>query len=508
VPGWPTVDRAGDRELAALLRHADPGAPERLYTAYGERLYDYARSLLGEHDRAADAVHDALVTAQERVDRLRENTRLRAWLYALTRFQAMARLSHRGAPRTPPPAPEDPADPELTDLVRETLGELSGRETLELSVRHGLTPAEAGAVLGLTSRQTAARLARARDQLENAAAAVVLARNGRAHCPALSAMLDSWEGPLSPPLRRRLSGHIGGCEVCTERRHRQVAAERLLDLLPLVYPPLALKHRVVGTCADPELGRTRTLIADRGDGFDRAGFPLVPRRRRPRRLAPVALVGACLLAAAGVTVVLNGQQGAPTAVRVLPSATPDEDYATDDPEPVPETEAAPTPRFTGGRTDTPAPSGRPPIRVATTRPPAPPTTRRPIASAARLSATCPSVIETEAGVRLLARHATITWSAGASAGLGVSPTGGSIRAGGSVTVRVTVEDPGGAGSGTVSFSSNGGGARCSLSWRGDEPTLPVPSDEPTPDPEPTQTPTGPSDTASAASAPADPEDGS
>lgn len=300
MPGWPTVDRGADQELVEALRRADTDAPAKLYDSYAERLHDYAYLLGRERDVAADAVHDALVTAQGCVDRLREPARMRAWLYALTRFQVRARLARRsGTPSGGLPLPDlgEQDDPELAELVHETLGELSKgqREVLELSLRHGLTPPEVGAVLGLTSRQSAARLGRARDQLENAAAAVLLARTGRAHCPDLSAMVDSWEGPLTPLLRRRLSGHISGCEVCTEGRRRQVSVGRLLGMVPVAYPAISLRRRVIDTCVSPGLDQTRVLITDRGDDLDRSGFPVPAerrsRRRRPRRVGPLLQIG-------------------------------------------------------------------------------------------------------------------------------------------------------------------------------------------------------------------------
>ena len=175
---------------------------------------------------------------------------------------------------------DDPGERELAALVHEAMAELSGqeREVLELSLRHDLGSGEVGAVLGLTSRQVTARLGRARDHLENAAAAVVLAKVGRAHCPDLSAMVDSWEGPLTTMLRRRLSAHIGRCEVCVERRDRHVSAGRLLDLVPLAYPPLSLRRRVIETCVNPELGEERAAIAAE-NGFDKAGFPTAAERR-------------------------------------------------------------------------------------------------------------------------------------------------------------------------------------------------------------------------------------
>ncbi|MEU3167517.1 sigma-70 family RNA polymerase sigma factor [Streptosporangium sp. NPDC006930] len=284
MPGWPTVGRTDDQRLVEALRRADtadPVAPASLYDSYAERLNDYAHSLLGDRETAADAVHDALVTAQGSVDRLREPGRLRAWLYALVRIRC-ADAGH-GGPRgavPPPDIHDDPGERELAVLVHEAMTELSvqEREVLELSLRHDLGSGEVGAVLGLTSRQVTARLGRVRDHLENAAGAVVLAKVGRAHCPDLSAMVDSWEGPLTTMLRRRLSAHIGRCEVCVERRDRHVSAGRLLDLVPLAYPPLSLRRRVIETCVNPESREERAAIAAE-NGFDKAGFPTAAERR-------------------------------------------------------------------------------------------------------------------------------------------------------------------------------------------------------------------------------------
>ncbi|UBU11691.1 RNA polymerase sigma factor [Nonomuraea gerenzanensis] len=506
MPGWPTVDRAGDQELVEALRRAESAAPATLYDSYAERLHDYAFTLSGRYDVTADSVHDALVTAQGCVARLREPGRLRAWLYALTRFQVRARMARRsGTPSGGMPLPELPepgehGDRELTGLVHEALGELSKaqREVLTLSVRHGLTPSEVGAVLGLTSRQSAARLGRARDHLENAAAAVVLARTGRAHCPDLSAMLDSWEGPLTPLLRRRLSGHISGCEVCTEGRHRQVSAAKLLDMTPVAHPPISLRRRVIDTCVRPELDETRVLITDRGDSFDRAGFPVPAdrgaRRRRPRRLAPLVLAGACLLAATGAVVVMNGVgTSGTTTLRPIPSpAAPAEESPA--PEPVieeDEPEATPTPTPTPSASRTPSPRITPPAaapRRSSRQAAAPTTSRRRPVPAARLRTSCPQTIVGVARIGLGARHAAVSWVATASQGLDVHPASGSVRAGASVTVLVTVAEPNAAGSGRVTFTSNGGTATCSLSWQGDDDPEP-PTDDPTATGEPSESPT-------------------
>ncbi|GGS76501.1 sigma-70 family RNA polymerase sigma factor [Nonomuraea spiralis] len=511
MPGWPTIGRADDQELVEALRRADTDAPATLYDSYGERLYDYALSLIGDREAAADAVHDALVTAQGCVERLKEPGRLRAWLYALTRFQVRARMAHRstppgGVPRVEPAGAPDAELAELAGLVRETLGELSGneREIVELSLRHGVTPAEVASVLGLTSRQAATRLRRARDQLENAAAAVVLAKTGRAHCPDLSAMVDSWEGPLTPLLRRRLSAHIAGCEVCTEGKHRRVSATRLLGLVPVEFPPLSLRRRVIDTCVNPQRDQTRTLITDRGDNFDRTGFPVAAerrsRRRRPRRLGPVVLAGACVLAATGAVVVMNGADSgrtAPAAMRQAPtpapsaSASPSVDERTVTPEPALDDELTPepTPSPSASKTSAPAaPTTRPTARRSGGRPAVPTTGRRRPVPVARLGTSCPASIEGAAKIRMRARNASVSWVATASQGLDVFPATGSIKAGGSVSIWVTVIDPSAAGRGRVSFTSNGGTASCSLAWNADRAPQPDPPSDPPASPEPSEAP--------------------
>ncbi|GAA5055680.1 RNA polymerase sigma factor (sigma-70 family) [Thermocatellispora tengchongensis] len=515
MPGWPNAGRADDHKLAEALRRMDAHAPASLYDAYAERLHDYACSLLRDEQAAAEAVHDAIVTAHASAGRLGEAAKLRAWLYALVRFQCAARERGRvtpphGAPvrEEPRGVEEPPADPELTDLVHDVLTELSRdeREALELAARHGLTPAEVGAVLGITSRQAGTRLGRAREHLELAAAAVLLARNGRAHCPDLSAMLDSWEGPLTQILRRRLSGHIGGCEVCTELRHRQVSAEKLLDLVPVAYPPLSLRRRVIDTCVNPEREQTRTVIMQRTEQTDKSGFPVTVERRsrrRPRRLTPVVIAAVCLLTATGAVIVVSGQDEGPGRTGNAQAApedgvfSPGPDVTPEDtelPEEPTEPASSPTPSRTR-TTEAPeaeVPSAAPPPRKRRNAP-RPAATRGPAAhSTARFSASCPgSLGEGGAGrITLSARGAAVTWSASAGGGLSVQPSSGRLKAGATASVWVvTTADA--AGTGTVTFTSSAGSPSCTVSWSGsDDDISEPPTDDPvTPTADPSETPT-------------------
>ncbi|WP_155336100.1 RNA polymerase sigma factor [Acrocarpospora corrugata] len=515
MPGWPNVGRADDHRLLEALRQADAHAPASLYDAYADRLTDYAYTGLRDLDAAADAVHDAMVTAQSSVHRLKEPVRLRAWLYALTRFQCAARAAGR-TPTGPAPMLEDAEDPELALAVHEALGELSRqeREVLELTIRHGLAPAEVGAVLGLTARQTAGRLARSRDHLENVAAAVVLARIGRAHCPELSAMLDSWDGPLSALLRQKLTRHIPGCELCLEGRQKHIAAGRLLDLVPIMYAPLSLRRRVVDTCVNPDRDQTRVLITERADRFDPEGFPVTtefkakrgrrgkPERRRARgrrRALPIVLALACAVAAAGSLAWVSGQEAA-GSIRIEamppPSAEPQlaipSDGPIQEPEPTPEptpVEEDQEPAATAVPESTPAAPATVAPRPTPKPTPKPTRTRGSRPTTPALSLSCPGDMgDTNADVIwVTARNAPITWTATVSGGATISARRGALKAGATGRVTLSVNDPDEAGSATIAFRSAGGNPTCKVWWRGEDAQTP-------PDgvPDPTTTPRAPS----------------
>ncbi|MCT9930889.1 sigma-70 family RNA polymerase sigma factor [Planotetraspora sp. A-T 1434] len=517
MPGWPDVGRADDHQLLEALRRADTHAPASLYDAYADRLSDYAHSLLHDQELAAEAVHDALVTAHGSAHRLKEPVRLRAWLYALTRFQCAARSGGRTPTGGTGPTAvlEDSADPELSALVSEALSELSRheREALELSARHELSPAEVGTVLGLTSRQASARLARARDQLENSAAAIILARTGRAHCPDLSALVDigvgaSWQdGPLSPMLRKRLSRHISGCKVCTEGRHRHVSAGRLLDMIPIAFPPLSLRRRVIDTCVNPERDTTRTAITEQGSHLDRQGFPVVTEgrsrrdrgrtrgrrgsrdrrgERRTRRATPILLAAACVFGTAGALALVSGQAPASHLEAMDPAPAPpgtlmpgpSEDDTTDPAEAAGPSESAdPADPADPGEQATPSPSpkagpatGPATGPTATTRP-----VRRPLRTpharpggVAALSASCPGSLGQAAGgvITLSARNADVEWTATTSEGVIVAPSRGRLRAGANGRIMLAVEDPGSPGRGLITFRSAAGNPSCRVSWDG------------------------------------------
>jgi hypothetical protein len=138
-------ERAGPASV-----HPDPEHPGQVdlgdfaaaFDRQAARVVDYCYALVGDEDVAVAAAQAALDSAWSR---LRDPDRLRAFLFALARREALATDSgaaHWSRAR---------ADP--------------GREVLELVYRYGIHPEDLGAVLGLPADEAAAVLAAAELEL-------------------------------------------------------------------------------------------------------------------------------------------------------------------------------------------------------------------------------------------------------------------------------------------------------------------------------------------------------
>src|SRR5262245_13965618 len=84
-----------DTALVEGLRARDNAAVADLYDLYGERLLGFCSGMLRDAHEAADALHDTILVAADRIEQLRDPERLRPWLYAIARTQCLARLRRR-----------------------------------------------------------------------------------------------------------------------------------------------------------------------------------------------------------------------------------------------------------------------------------------------------------------------------------------------------------------------------------------------------------------------------
>jgi RNA polymerase sigma factor (sigma-70 family) len=364
-----------DRDLVTALRSGDVRGLAGVYDAYADRLLGYAVTLLGDRDAAADAVHDALLVARERIGQLREPDKLRPWLYAIVRNECLRQLRdrRRAAPLDAAGEVIDPDAPELDrDLRADELRELvwsaaaalneGEREVLELSVRHGLSGTELAAALGVSLNTAHALTSRSRAQLEKSLGALLVARTGRDACPELAGLLTGWDGTLTPLLRKRLARHVDRCEICGETRKRRVNAAALLSGVPFVLAPAALRDRVLRDVSFQQ-GLAERAGPWRDDGFP---VPLDRRgRRTPWRWSAAAVVLLALLVGAGL--LLRPDAGADRLAGAIDSPLPTALPAVVE-------SGAPPPTGTAAAVTTP-PSTAP--APTTTRPPVAPTTPRP-----------------------------------------------------------------------------------------------------------------------------------
>jgi RNA polymerase sigma factor (sigma-70 family) len=305
--------RVDDRTLVEAMTRRDPTGLEGAYRRYVDALYAYCRALLRDADAAADVVHDTFLIASQRAGDLREPDRLRSWLYAIARHECLRVLRTRRRSASLDEAAEpvaEPVDPtaavhadQVRDLVRAAAAGLSAgdREVIELSVRHGLSAAEVGAVLGVAANHAHARMSRARQQLLGCLGALVVARGGAENCAGLAEVLRGWDGSLTALVRKRINRHVDGCATCSARQSDELQPAKLLSVyagLPfLADARLTDRLDAAGQRASGRAGDgTVPAIRLGPDGF--------PRRPRSGRSAAAAAAAVAVLLILGASTVI------------------------------------------------------------------------------------------------------------------------------------------------------------------------------------------------------------
>lgn len=380
-----------DRQIVTALCAQNASGWAAAYDTYAERLHAYSRSILRDHDAAADAVHDAFLIAGQRIHELRDPQRLRPWLYAIVRRECLRQLRTRS--RTVELTEAGQVRDESVDFdaglrveqYRELIWTAAAglnpreREVLELSVRHGLDGADLAGALGVSANHAHALVSRARQQLERALTVVIVARTGRRDCATLDGLLTGWDGVLTALWRKRIARHIDHCVACGGTKRREVRASALLATVPLVALPLALRDRVLTAAADPQLVAHHSELATRAGRFNRDGFPRSAAGARkaglaaPPRLAvpgaaAVLLLGGLLLFLPGPAGdLLAGSSGSTTSIAPLPITsagdpqTPTTTGADTQPAPQPTNQAGPGSPSGGPASSS---SGPPTLQVA------------------------------------------------------------------------------------------------------------------------------------------------
>ena len=510
--GWPRVPRTNygetvqDGEIVAAIVAGDPAGLAAAYDNYAPALYAYCRTLLSAPTDAADAVQDTFLVAAAKLEGLRDPDRLRPWLYAVARNECFRRLRVRGLSAPLDAAVEvtsnnpdlalGPEREELRDLVVDALSGLNpgDREIIELNLRHVLDGDDLADVLGVPSSQAHALTSRARAQFEGAVAALLVARTGR-ECEDLDGILADWDGEMTVPLRKRVNRHIENCGACGQRKRGELSPAMLLSMLPMVAVPASLRAQVLRLADDPSplSDMHREMVARRAEPFDRSGFPkpVAPPRRvygaQALTMAACVAVAAAVLLGTGTVLILDALHHkvaatasaatvGPTAAAQVPLSANSHQGVTPSPSStgsgggkqhiglISNVPGSPTPtpsqQVPGGQGGGQPTSHSSPTPGRTQPPPSP--SQSPPPSPGTLSVSPGSVtlgsVPSTVSFTITASGGTVSYSITnpAPADLAVSPSAGSLSAGHSVTVSVTVSSTTGLASETDLTVSPGG----------------------------------------------------
>jgi RNA polymerase sigma factor (sigma-70 family) len=335
-----------DAEMVEAILAGQTDGLAAAYDQYAPALYAYCSTLLGEPADAADAVQDTFIIAAGRLGGLRDPGRLRPWLYAVARNECRRRIRSRALSAPLDEAGEmtddtvdlgtDAEQLELRALVGAALAGLNpgDREVIELNLRHELAGQDLADALGVSLNQAHALASRARTQFETSLGALLVARTGQESCPELAALLSGWDGQLNVLLRKRINRHIGRCELCGERRRRELSPAMLLGMLPVALLSAGLRDQLFNLVGDvdPVSSAYRAGVINRAGPFGPSGFPkpLDPPHAAHGLVSRAVTVGTGVAAAAVISAgILYAPHGlrphaphSPGPVAVGPSAAP------------------------------------------------------------------------------------------------------------------------------------------------------------------------------------------
>ncbi|HZQ30243.1 MAG TPA: sigma-70 family RNA polymerase sigma factor [Mycobacterium sp.] len=318
VPDW---DVASDADLVGAAVAGDRRAFAAIYDRYADRLYDFCVGFVRDRDAAADCVQDVFCTAATQLGKLNDPDKLRSWLYAVARNEALRCLKGRRREQAYEQIPEETSDEpepdtmaargELAELIAQAAGGLSDRDrsVLDLTYRHGLDGPELARVLGVSAGSANRMVSRLRSTVEHSLGALLVAR--RSHkspqgCPELREILAGWDGKLNVLMRKRIARHIDSCSICDADRRRLVTPAALLGGAPVFIPaPEWLRDRTLNQI---QLTSTTSDITDTADGqaVDGAMTDIINVGAQPKTTDDETgnlahrgyrwLLGACLLA--------------------------------------------------------------------------------------------------------------------------------------------------------------------------------------------------------------------
>ena len=299
--------------MVTALRAGDQLAIGQIYDTYGARLYAYCYDLLADHELAADALRDAFIVANNRIRELANPDELGAWLYALSRAEAL-RLG------VSDDIPADAAQGTRNDRFARAALDVYAmlppetREILDLAFRHRMVDGDLALVMDMSEEQIGQVVQDAQDDLENGLTAVLANRVGDPRCAEIAELgkrFDRLDGKGVDPWLESVARHVKQDRACADHISNRRPL-RLFEELPHAFVPPGVRARVLDTLRDPAGAAFCQRIAARAGAFDESGFPAAGGKSGvggARKLLPIAGIVLVVLAVGGVAVAMVGGGG-------------------------------------------------------------------------------------------------------------------------------------------------------------------------------------------------------
>jgi RNA polymerase sigma factor (sigma-70 family) len=482
----PETNASTDAELVLAAAGGDDSAFADLYERYFDRVYDFVRRMVRDADDAADVAQDTFVKAMGGLGKLKDPASFKTWIFSIARNTALNRIEQSGrvvhdredeegdsllyrqVDSSALANPEQAADAnELAALVWEAATSLEPKQyaVLDMTVRQEMSSAEIAGVLKVSKGNAYTMVSRVKDAMEEAVTALFMTRQGSKDCPALEALIEQMAGgSLSADSRRVVMKHVKSCEVCEERRKKIVSPVALFGAFAPFPVAADLKASVRGAAETAWRGSLVEGGAAAGTGGGFMGS-LTGVKFALGGLAVLAILAASgIVAAISISGSDDGDDGSNVAAV---SATNEEDEeATEEEEEATATPtASPSPTATPGATEPPGVLP-PPGPGNGGAPPAPPP--GPQIAPPQLAIDFNSVQFDGPGavtLRLTNQGGQgLDWTlSGVPAWLQVSPTAGTLPAGGTADVLISLPE-GALGPGThgVTLAINSGGGNLNV----------------------------------------------
>jgi DNA-directed RNA polymerase specialized sigma24 family protein len=299
--------------MVTALRAGDQLAIGQIYDTYGARLYAYCYDLLADHELAADALRDAFIVANNRIRELANPDELGAWLYALSRAEAL-RLG------VSDDIPADAAQGTRNDRFARAALDVYAmlppetREILDLAFRHRMVDGDLALVMDLSEEQVGQVVQDAQEDLENGLTAVLANRVGDPRCAEIAELgkrFDRLDGKGVEPWLDTVSRHVKADPACADHIENRRPL-RLFEELPHAFVPPGVRSRVLDTLRDPAGAAFCQRIATRAGAFDESGFPSAGGKAgtgSARKLLPVVGIALVVAAVGGVAYAVMGGGG-------------------------------------------------------------------------------------------------------------------------------------------------------------------------------------------------------